>query len=121
MRILATFFLSLAAVACSNTELLSPRSEWGADFADRSPPTSACPGGTVEQLATRMDVSSPYALTDFGPKVSDRIRARIAGDHRLYSVRFATDPEADGYWSFSGYLVARGDCIVHAEVAGYDN
>lgn len=121
MRILATCFLLLAASACSNAELLSPRSGWGADLTDRSPPTKACPGGTVEQLATRMDVSSPYALADFEPEISDRIRTRIASDHRLYSVRFGTDPDADGYWGFSGYLVARGDCIVHAEVTSYDN
>jgi hypothetical protein len=120
MRRVAIALISLAPLACSGTQLLSSRNTWG-DFATRSPPTDECPGGTIKQLGTRMAVSSPYILADFEPTVPNLIRSRISSDHRLYSYQFSTDPESDNYWGFSGYLVARGNCIVHAEVTGYDN
>ena len=116
----AIALISFAPLACSGTQLLSPRSAWG-DLASRSPPTEECPGGTMSQLRTRMAVSSPYSLADAGPQVANVIRPRISNEHRLYSFQFSTDPNSDGYWGFSGYLVADDNCIIHAEVTGYDN
>jgi hypothetical protein len=120
MRRVAIALISLAPLACSGTQLLSSRSTWG-DLASRSPPTEECPGGTMSQLRTRMAVSSPYALADFGPQVANLIRPRILNEHRLYSFQFSTDPYSNSYWGFSGYLVAHGNCINHAEVTSYDN
>jgi hypothetical protein len=120
MRSVAIALLALAPAACSGAQLLSSRSAWG-DFASYSPPTEECPGGTVGQLAKRMAVSPPYLLADFEPAVPSRLRSGITGDHRLYSFQFSTDPDSGNYWGFSGYLVARGNCIVHAEVTGHDN
>jgi hypothetical protein len=120
MRRVALALISLVLLACNGTQLLSSRSTWG-DFASRSPPTEECPGGTINQLRTRMAVSSPYTLADFGPQVASLIRPRILSEHRLYSFQFSTDPDSENYWGFSGYLVAHDSCIIHAEVTGHDN
>lgn len=121
IRRVAIALVPLAFAACTGSRLLSPRSTWGGDFADRSPPTEECPGGTLRQLGERMAVSSPQDPTDVEGSIPDAIRSRMTEQHRLYSFDFAMNPNADDYWGFSGYLVAQGDCIVHAEVTSYDN
>ena len=120
-QLVAIAVISLAAIACGGTRLLSPIDAWGSDFTDRSPPTEECPGGTLANLRTRMAVSEPYALASFQESIPDSVRSQISRDDRLHKFQFNTAPDAEGFWGFSGYLVSRGDCIVHAKVGGYDN
>ena len=87
MRRVVLALISLVPLACNSTQLLSSRSTWG-NFASRSPPTEKCPGGTINQLRTRVAVSAPYTLANFGPQVSNLIRPRILSEHRLYSFQF---------------------------------
>ena len=112
---------SLATIAYGSTQLLSPSSNWGADFTSRSPATAKCPGGSLADIGTRMTVSAPYKLAKFQTRVPDLIRSRISSGDRLHSFQFNTALESGNYWGFCGYLVARGNCIVHAQVTGYDN
>ena len=120
-RLAAIFLSSLAAMACGGDQLLSPPSTWGGDFTDRSPATEECPGGTLAHLRTRMAVSEPFIPAEFRSQIPDTIRSRIAGGDRLHSFQFNTDPDSSSFWGFSGYLVSRGDCIVHAHITGHDN
>jgi hypothetical protein len=120
-RLVATAVLSLATIACDGDPLLSPRSSWGSDFTDRSPPTGACLGGALTQLRTRMAVSEPHSLATFRQDVPESVRAQISADDTLRTFQFSTDPATGNFWGFSGYLVSRGDCIVHAKVTGHDN
>ena len=120
-RSLAIALTSLAAIACGGNLLLSSTSNWGGDFTDRSPPTDKCPGGTLTQLRTRMAISDPLTLAEISSDIPDSIRSRIVDSDRLYSFQFSTDPDSGDFWGFSGYLVARGDCIIHAKTTGYDN
>jgi hypothetical protein len=113
--------VSFATIACGSTPLLSPLSNWGTDFTSRSPATDKCPGGSLASLGSHMTVSAPYKLAKFQVRVPDLIRTHIASTDRLYSFQFNTTLASGNYWGFSGYLVARGDCIVHAQVTGYDN
>ena len=112
---------SFATVACGSTQLLSPSSNWGEDFTSRSPATVKCPGGSLADLSTRMTVSAPHKLSKLQTRVPDLIRSRISSGDRLHSFQFNTALESGNYWGFSGYLVARGKCIIHAQVTGYDN
>lgn len=103
----------LATLGCSPTRPPPPASARPADLAEWSPPTPACPGGTLSALQARMSVTplSDGAAPDTATQAADR----------HYTFWFSTDPESPDYWSFGGRLVARGDCIVHAEVTRYDN
>jgi hypothetical protein len=113
--------ISLMLISCGDNSLLSSRESWGGDFADRSPPTDACPGGTLSQLHTQMNVSVPLALADAEVDMPDALRSRIKDGDAFRTFEFDTDLNSSAYWRFSGYLIARGDCIVHAETTGYDN
>ena len=119
--VVAAAALSLASIACAGGQLLSPRANWGRDFTDRSPPTSECPGGSLAQLRTRMAVSAPQELTKVVRDIPEPIGLQVSRSDKLHTFQFSTDPATDAFWGFSGYLVARGDCIVHAEVTGHDN
>ena len=120
-RSLTIALASLAAIACGGKLLLSPPNNWGGDFTDRSPSTDECPGGTVTQLRTHMAISEPLALAEIGADIPDPVRSRIAKSDRFYAFRFTTAPDSGDFWGFSGYLVARGDCIIHAKTTGHDN
>jgi hypothetical protein len=120
-RFVAIALTSLAAIACGGDQLLSPPSTWGGDFTDRSPPTDQCPGGTVTQLRTRMAVSTPQNLSELMPRLPDSVRSRISSEDTLHSFQFSTDPDSGNFWGFGGYLVAHGDCIVHARITSHDN
>ena len=120
-RFVAIAVISLAAIACGGGQLLSPPRSWGGDFTDRSPPTDECPGGTLAHLRTRMAVSEPDNLAALRLVIPDTIRPQLLQDDNLHTFQFSTDPDSSNFWGFSGYLVARGNCIVHAEVTGHDN
>jgi hypothetical protein len=113
--------VSLCASACSGSVLLSSPSQWGGDFTDRATPTAECPGGSLSRLRTRMDVSVPFTPATFEAPIPEMIRRRLADGDRLHTFYFGTDPDAAEYRGFSGYLVSRGDCIVHAEITSHDN
>ena len=120
-RSLLIALISLAAIACGDSQLLSPPSTWGGDFTVRSLPTDECPGGTLTQLRTRMAVSDRLALAEIGADIPDSVRSGIVDSAQLYSFQYSTAPDSGKFWGFSGYLVARGDCIIHAQITGYDN
>ena len=120
-RSLLVALTSLAAMACGESQLLSPRSTWGEDFAVRSLPTDQCSGGTLTQLRTRMAVTDPLALAEIGADVPDSVRSGIVRSAKFYSFQYSTAQNSGKFWGFSGYLVARGDCIIHAEITAYDN
>lgn len=125
MRGLASAFLLgmsvLTTLACAPVASLSRPSTWGEDFIARSPPTTRCPGGTVAQLRSRMWVSKPVTAAQLGSDISEVVKANVSDADRLHLFQFATDPGQGGYWGFSGYLVARRDCIIHVQLTGYDN
>ncbi|GAB3358546.1 hypothetical protein GCM10027430_29160 [Lysobacter tyrosinilyticus] len=121
MRSVVVALISLCSLACGDGHLLSPPSKWGGDFTDRSPPTAECPGGTLDHLLTRMAVSAPYTAGEFEEDIPDSVRLRLTSDDRLHTFQFSTDPDSGDFWGFSGYLVSRGNCIIHAQVTGYDN
>ena len=121
-KLVATAVFSLAAVACGGGgQLLSPRTSWGDDFTDRSNPSRECPGGTLSQLRTRMTVSEPQRLAEFPDDVPESVRSRISANDTLHRFQFSTDPAEGNYWGFSGYLVSRGNCVIHAKVTAHDN
>ena len=121
IRRLVIISASFVTIACGGAQLLSSPSTWGEDFTSRSPSTSECPGGSLVHLRAQMTVSAPHTLAEFQARVPDLIRSRISGGDRLHSFQFSTYSESGNYWGFSGYLVARGNCVVHAQVTEYDN
>lgn len=68
-----------------------------------------------------MAVSGSYTVGGFEERIPDSIRLRLTDDDRLHSFQFTTNPDLPDFWGFSGYLVSRGDCIIHAHVTSYDN
>jgi hypothetical protein len=75
----------------------------------------------MAHLQSRTAISGPYAIGAFEERMPESIRLRLADDDRLHSFQFSTDPDSGDFWGFSGYLVSRGNCIIHADVTGYDN
>lgn len=68
-----------------------------------------------------MAVSPPYTPATFEARIPDALARRLADGDRLRAFDFSTDPDATDVWGFSGYLVSRGDCIVHAAITSHDN
>ena len=121
VRLTAIVVTAASVIACGGSQLLSPPATWGEEFTNRSPSTDSCVGGTLGHLRSRMTVSEPHALSDYRGQIPDSIRAQILDDDQIHEFQFSTDPDSAVFWGFSGYLVSRGECVVHAEVTGYDN
>jgi hypothetical protein len=122
--------------------LLTERSAWG-DLARFAEPTEACPGGSLEQLRQRVGVAGPSSIEELDRReaaaevadlkagaatsivwfypVSDFIRQKLRAPAELYTFEFSTDPSASPWWGFRGLLVAREDCLIHAEITGFDH
>lgn len=143
LPLLAALVIACVAGGCSasGADLLSDRSRWNEDFTRLSPPTSACPGGSVAALRTRMQVMGPYTLASFKtmeasakPEASEAgtstvflyplsafIEQRIRASDRIHTFDFASHPDESPWWAFRGVLAARGDCIIHVDITGYDH
>lgn len=135
--------IACAAGGCSasGAHLLSDSARWNEDFTRFSPPTPACPGGSLAALKTRMSVIGPHTpasletmaararqddqeaetTTMVPASVSAPIKARLKDFHRIHAFDFMTDPDRSPWWGFHGVVVTDGDCIVHVEVGGYDH
>jgi hypothetical protein len=122
--------------------LLTERSAWG-DLARFAEPTQDCPGGSLEKLRQRVGVAGPSSIEELdrqeaeaevadhkaGPgrsivwlyPVSDFIRQKLRAPAELYTFEFSTDPSVSPWWGFRGLLVAREDCLIHAEITGFDH
>ena len=49
------------------------------------------------------------------------VRENIEGDDEIYEVSAYTDPSGGDIWGFSGYVVARNQCVVHVSRMSYMN
>ena len=101
--------------------------------------TASCPTDTITNALTRMSVNGPLTIEQFEQrvayqfttadepdrmqfvykKVSDFVRDNIGDDDAIYDVSFQTDPFGGNYWGFSGYVVARDECVVHVSRMAY--
>ncbi|KRD75947.1 hypothetical protein ASE43_14060 [Lysobacter sp. Root983] len=101
---------------------LDPAS-WEGDLYRFVQPTPDCRGGTVEQLGKRMEVSEPYLAEAFEKAYATTIpfKRELAPMDRIHSFSFRSEQAGTPYWGFDGYLVARGGCVIHAEITNYDN
>jgi hypothetical protein len=54
-------------------------------------------------------------------RVSDRVRRSIAAADRIYAFGSRSRAADGSERSFSGYFVARGECIVHVQVTNDDD
>ena len=102
----------------------SPLASWPNDLRARIEPTPACPGGTVESLRKRMNVSASFDSPEaFQAVVRERLpplMGLMPGD-AFHQVYFHADLPNDTFWGFGGYIVVRAGCIVHADITSYDN
>jgi hypothetical protein len=137
--------IALSATSLCHAEgraLLSERSAWG-DLARFAEPTKDCPGGSLEQLRQRVGVAGPSSIEELDRQqaaaemedrkagaatsivwlypVSDFIRQKLRAPAELYTFEFSTDPSVSPWWGFRGLLVAREDCLIHAEITGFDH
>ena len=124
MSVIATWLVwtaSAVAGAVPQHALLTPREAWNSDFADRAPATAACPGGSLEQVRSTLRVRGPLQPGDLEGPLSREVDARLRPGDALYSFEAFFNEPGRRPWGFAGHLVAHGDCIVHADVTGYDN
>lgn len=114
---------------------------WNPDFMRGAVSSPDCPTDTLRNVRMRMAAIGPYDLDEFERtvsyyssigdepgegtptynRVSELVRRSIAASDRIYAFRFnplAADGAARG---FSGYFVARGDCVVHVQITSYDD
>ena len=112
-----------SANAFQKVALPSNPTTWGDALVRFIQPTSACEGGTVEQLRTRMAVSEPYSAAAFeqthGEKMDLKYELEAADRIHLFGYRWATHGQR--YRGFEGYLVVRRGCVIHAEITRYHN
>ena len=103
--------------------------------------TPTCPTDTIANARTRMSVVGPLTIAQFEQrvayeitsaddptrtqyvyrKISEFVRENIEGDDEIYEVSAYTDPSGGDFWGFSGYVVARNQCVVHVSRMSYMN
>ena len=127
--------LALSCTACGSQGVvpLSDPAHWNGDFMDGAQSTPDCPTDTITNARNRMTVAGPYTVEEFEKlesfvrlepavykRVSDFTRKNIEEDDAIYDVQYLVLGESY-LWGFFGYVVAKGDCIVHVGEMGYIN
>jgi len=122
--LLAIICLS-ASVATARQQgvLVSDPASWNRDFRAIVQPTEQCAGGTLDDLRKHMHVTGPYSPKEY--RAADRsyleFPAGVQDDDPIYSFYYSAQSKEGRYWGFGGYIVVRDECIVHADIDGYDN
>lgn len=112
------------SVAAGETKAVpSDPTTWYGDFQSLVVPTEECPGGTVEQLGKRLTLSEPYSLRvpDAAQRFSVPTLIGIEDSDWVHEFYFSSELPGGSFWGFSGYLMSRGSCVIHAEVTNIDN
>ena len=112
------------SVAAGETKAVpSDPTTWYGDFQSLVIPTEECPGGTVEQLGKRLTLSEPFSAqaSDVARRFSVPTLRGTEDSDWVHEVYFSAELPGGSFWGFSGYLVARGSCVIHAEVTTIDN
>ena len=106
-----------------NIVLPSDPASWNADLFRLIQPTEKCAGGTVEQLGKRVFLSHPYSPQEFEASHPGTLLSihGLADSDRIYSFYFRSELPGVSFWGFGGDLIARGECIIYADVTTYDN
>ena len=47
--------------------------------------------------------------------------AGIEDSDLVHEFHFSSELAGGGFWGFSGYLISRGECVIHAKVTSIDN
>ena len=119
------FMLLGGCAMATNGAIRVPTSpdQWG-DLAPQITPTDACPGGTVEALSSRLVVSPGFSsVISYAKETQEKmptLEGVRAGDS-FHQFSFRQDLPDGGFWGFTGFLLARGGCIIHAQVTSFDN
>ena len=96
---------------------------WGSEISSRVKPTAACPGGEVASLRTQLEVSSPFTSpAAFSAATGEKLpelEGTLTGD-TTHQFSFHAELPDGTVWGFSGFLLARGPCIIHAQVTSID-
>ena len=103
--------------------------------------TPSCATDTIANARSRLSVVGPLTIDEYEQRVahsfttveeperkqrvykqvSDFVRDNIGENDAIYDVSFNTDPSGGNFWGFSGYVVARGDCVVYVSKMSYLN
>lgn len=121
--LLGLLLASSAVAAGEEVALPSDPQTWYGDLRPMITPTEQCPGGTVEQLRKRMSVSEPSSTRalDTAQRFSQSTLPGIEDSDLVHEFHFSSELAGGGFWGFSGYLISRGECIIHAKVTSIDN
>jgi hypothetical protein len=127
--------------AGATVQPLSDPATWSRDFMRGARSTPDCPTDTVRNVRIRMAAIGPYTVEQFETTIAsyespaENPDDRIPTFHRasalvkrsltradgIFVFSLNADSAVAGFARFSGYFVARGECIVHVEVTSYGN
>ena len=122
-------------------QTLSDPATWSPDFMRGAISSEDCRTDSLPNVRTRMAAIGPYEVDEFertvayySPtggepgesipiynRVSELVRRSIDPADRIYAFGFSSLAAGGSAQGLSGYVVARGDCIVHVQVTRYEN
>ena len=115
------FLLKVSAAYAAGTHVPSDPGGWDQDLLGMAVPTKDCPGGSIASLSKRMALSQPLGSAEFSQTARrDHLSGTLPSDQarRFY---FRSELPGGSFWGFSGYVLGRRGCIVHAKVTSRDN
>ncbi|MDJ0711073.1 MAG: hypothetical protein QNJ14_11810 [Woeseiaceae bacterium] len=133
--ILTVAILVLGCAACVSQVIvpLSDPSHWNGDFMVGALPTADCGTDTITNVRGRMTVAGPFTVQEYEQmesfvrkdpvvykRVSDFTRNNIEDGDAIYDVQHFVLGKSNS-WGYFGYVVARGDCVIHVGKMGYIN
>jgi hypothetical protein len=122
------------ADAKAQVPTLSDPDTWNSDFMRSAKATPECQTDTIQNVMSRMSsVDGPYTIEEYEQterwdrsngvgrlnRASEFVKEMIGDVDRIYA--FIRLPAERRGFGFSGYLVARGDCVIHVEIDSYIN
>ena len=123
LLICTLFFATCAAAAEEGTRLPSDPRSWGMELPGFPTASDQCAGGELQALLKVAPDLTPHAPEEYEAtyEVSLRSLRGLRSSDRIYPFYHRWDFRDGEFAAVGGYIVARGNCIIHAQTTFHDN
>jgi hypothetical protein len=123
--ILILFALATHTAACATekTHIPSDPKSWGMTFLGLPPPSPRCPGGEISEFTALVPQLKPLTPKQYESQESGSLASLVGleASDQVFPFYYQWNLKYGKFSAVSGFILARGACIIHVQATGYDN
>ena len=119
----STLLVTFAATAGDATEIPSDPRSWDMEYLGLPAGSAKCPGGEIQDFRNRVPSLRPHTPQEYESTYQTSLKSLrgLRDSDQIYPFYYRWDLPNDQFAGVGGYIVARGQCIIHVQATLYDN